>query len=372
MAIKEHVAALLEGADHWNTWRTAHPDVIPDLSGASFDGIDLCFADLSAAILRGASFRRSTLVGSNWSGADVTGANLKRANLKTADFSRSTLVKATLSGTDLSGAKFAGALASSSQIRGATLRRTNFDTADLSGANLSQTTIYQSSFRRASMRGADLSRASLVDVDLQGADMAECHVYGAGAWDLTTDDDTRMQGLIVSRQHGEMVAVDDIKVAQLVHLMLSSTSLRRVIATMSTSMVLVLGRFTPPRKRVLEGIRSELRKRGYVPVIFDFPNVPSRTLTETVGCLAHLSRFIVADITGARSIPQELMAVVPHLPSVPVQPLLLREEDPWGMFESFGRYGWVMPLNRYQSESDLLSRFDACVIEGPEGWLKES
>ena len=39
--------------------------------------------------------------------------------------------------------------------------------------------------------------------------------------------------------------------------------------------------------------------------------------------LAHLARFIIADITDPRSIPQELQAIVPDL-AVPVQPIIAR------------------------------------------------
>jgi hypothetical protein len=71
---------------------------------------------------------------------------------------------------------------------------------------------------------------------------------------------------------------------------------------------------------------SKRRHRGCLPVLFDFDKPTSRDLTETVRTLAHLARFIIADITEPRSIPQELQAIVPDL-AVPVQPLLLKGSD---------------------------------------------
>ena len=52
--------------------------------------------------------------------------------------------------------------------------------------------------------------------------------------------------------------------------------------------------------------------------------------------VAHLARFIIADITDPKSIPQELQAIVPDL-AVPVQPIITRPQQPWGMFVDFPR-----------------------------------
>jgi hypothetical protein len=100
--------------------------------------------------------------------------------------------------------------------------------------------------------------------------------------------------------------------------------------------------FTPERKGILDGIRDELRKRDYLPVLFDFDKPSNRDITETASTLSHMAKLVIADITDAKSISQGLMAIAPALPSVPVQPLLLASQREYGMFEHFKRDPWVL------------------------------
>jgi len=72
--------------------------------------------------------------------------------------------------------------------------------------------------------------------------------------------------------------------------------------------------------------------------MFDFEKPASRDLIGTISTLAHLARFIIADITQAKSIPQELERIVPELPSVLVQPPLQARAKEYGMFEHFKRF----------------------------------
>jgi hypothetical protein len=102
--------------------------------------------------------------------------------------------------------------------------------------------------------------------------------------------------------------------------------------------VLILGRFTDERKAVRDALLEQLRKRNYLPILFDFNTPATRDITETISLLARMARFVVADITDAKSIPQELAMIVPDLPSVPVQPLLLKGSDEYSIFEHFKRY----------------------------------
>jgi hypothetical protein len=79
-----------------------------------------------------------------------------------------------------------------------------------------------------------------------------------------------------------------------------------------------------------------------------------------------MARFVVADITGAKAVPQELNVIVPDLPSVPVQPLLLKESSEYGMFEHYTRYPWVLPLYRYETQDQLIAALREQVIEPAE------
>ena len=63
---------------------------------------------------------------------------------------------------------------------------------------------------------------------------------------------------------------------------------------------------------VLDALREALRGHGLVPMLFDFEEPSGRDITETMSTLAHLARFVIADLTDPRSIPQELKAVVRH------------------------------------------------------------
>jgi hypothetical protein len=178
-------------------------------------------------------------------------------------------------------------------------------------------------------------------------DLTGCRIYGISAWGLKISDETKQLNLVITTDGEPEITADNIEVAQFLYLLLHNEKLRSVIDTITTKVVLILGRFTNERKAVLDALREELRKRDYLPVLFDFDKPTGRDITETVSLLARMARFVVADITDAKSVPQELGVIVPHLPSVPVQPLLQEGCGEYGMFEHFKRYPWVLPVHSY-------------------------
>jgi hypothetical protein len=65
------------------------------------------------------------------------------------------------------------------------------------------------------------------------------------------------------------------------------------------------------------------------------------------------------------------MIVVPNLPSVAVQPLVLNSQHEYGMFEHFTRFSWVLPVYRYTDEANLLQSLQENVIAPAKQKAKE-
>lgn len=346
-----------------------------ELSGADLRRADLTKANLTEASLRNANLYQAVLINANLNKADLSEASLEsanlscailtRANLEDADLDDANLEDADLHNANLMDASFIGsnledADLTGADMRGAFLNKAKLIDAELGGADLSQARLVN-----ADLSGANLSNARLIGTKLQSANLSGCHVYGISAWGLDING-ARQENLLITPRGEARITVDDLEVAQFIYLIVRNEKLRKVIDTIATKAVLILGRFTDERKLILNAIRDLLRARGYLPILFDFEEPENRNVTETVTTLARLSRFIVADLTSPRSIPQELQAIVPQLPSVPVQPILSGTEREYGMFADLQDYEWVLPVCQYDDLADLTAQFDSSVISPAE------
>jgi len=373
MANSDHLRRLRESVDTWNSWRRTELVVEPDLriadlmnaklSKANLYGAKLIDANVSNADLISADLSRADLYGANLSNSNFNGADLIEANLFGADLSSANLNDAILSGANLRHANLRHANLSSANLNDADLREAYLFGANLHAANLSEANLSEANLTKANLTEADLSQAILVRTGLSKANLTGCFVYGLSAWDVQLEE-VIQSNLVITPPDVPGITVDNLEVAQFIYLLLNNQKIRHVIDTITSKVVLILGRFTPERKVILDAIRNELRKRDYLPVLFDFEKPSSRDITETVSTLAHMARFVIADITDAKSIPQELMAIVPNLPSVPVQPLLLKSQQEYGMFEHFKRYPWALEPYLYEDQDRLLAALTEKVI-GP-------
>ncbi len=305
-----------------------------DLRGGTFVGVCLGYADL-----RGVRFDRAEFVLDHRGWFAMKGAKLVRASLRYVRMPGARLMEADLRNADLTGA----------DLTGADLREANLDGAVLHGTKL---------------RGANLELASLVGAQLEGADLSGSRVYGVSAWDVRVDEnDNLRRDLVVTPSSQPNVTVDNIEVAQFVYLLLTNPKIRGVIDTVCRKGVLILGRFSAERKAVLDALRDELRRRDFVPIIFDFQKPTERDITETVKTLAGLCRFIIADITNPRSNPLELQATVPDY-MVPMVPIIAEGEEPFALFKDLrNKYHWVLDPLEYPSADRLISVIEASIIK---------
>jgi uncharacterized protein YjbI with pentapeptide repeats len=333
MSNPEHLEILKLGSSVWNRWRAENPHIVPDLSRAHLREGRLSGANLTGADLRLAYFGRADLSGSNLSRADLSETSLRRGY-----FAKAILENTRLIGADLRHADFYGA-----RLVGANLSRAYLEGANLTGADL----------ERANLASSDLRLAVAVDANFRRADLTGCQVYGVSAWNVILDG-ADQRDLIITPPQENVVTTDSLHVAQFLYLLLNNRTIRDVIETVGKKAVLLLGRFDNQRKPVLEAIRNELRRAGLVPILFDFEGPSNRDITETVSILAHLARAVIADLTEARSVPQELITIIPNLPSVPLQPIIASSAVEYGMFEHFRKYPWVRETFCYTDSSDLL------------------
>ena len=216
----------------------------------------------------------------------------------------------------------------------------------------------------------DLTGATLVSTNFKDADLTGCRVFGTSTWDIRLEG-AKQTELVITCENESAITVDNLEVAQFIYLLLKNEKIRHVIDTITSKVALILGRFPEERKAVLDALRKKLRKRDYSPIVFDFEKSESRNQTETVSTLAHIASFVIADITDAWSIPQELQKIVPNLPSVPVQPLILKSDSAYGMFKDFDGYQSVLPLYRYENQKQLLASLDEQIIAPPLNKARE-
>jgi hypothetical protein len=324
MANADHLERLRQGVKVWNAWRAANPSIEPVLF----------------------------LPGDNLFQRD-----LKRANLsEELDFSG-----ADLHGVNLSGAKLFHAVLTMADLRGADLVG-----ADLVGANLARANLAGADLWLADLRGANLSGANF-----SGANLSGCRIYGISAWDLKLEG-AKQNSLVITPLGQAEVTVDNIEVAQFVYLLLHNEKIRDVIDTITSKAVLILGRFTPERKEVLDVLRDELRRRNRTPIVFDFSGPPSKNTTDTVKLLAQMARYIIVDLSDPNSAPYELGVIsMLGLKTTPVVPIIVSGQRPFPMLDDVLQERWSTDLIRYRDLDDLRAILDARLVSAAEAKVLE-
>jgi len=361
--------------------------MIPDLRGLWLAGGFLRGFDLRRAKLDRANLERADLAGVHLERASLTGAHVRYANLSNVHAER----------VDLSGADFRGATLAQGDFRHATarpgtsglgtsfihgnLRGANFTGATLDEARFSSANLTEARFDHAEMRGALLDDAILDSTSLIGTKLGGAHVYGTFIRRVKTDETTDQTALFLdvhvvwerdrprrrrpSRSGLDLIEfteVNDIRLAQFHDIVDEAGSVGKLLAATTRRVVLILGRFLPRQKRVLEALAEALRARGKIAVIFDFPSPDNREISDTVRFIAGMAQFIVVDMTKASSVPLELQATIPEL-MIPVVPIVQSGHPIFSMFADLQRrYFWIQRPVSYESVKQLVAHVDEAII----------
>ncbi|WP_291134361.1 pentapeptide repeat-containing protein [Flavobacterium sp. UBA7663] len=365
------------------------------LRNGNFNNSDLRYSDFRATIIIDCNFDNCLFNFSDFSGTKIKKSSFISANIREsyfcnaklddvklikAHFERSLFRDAIVSNSELSLVKL-----NDSKILSSKILKCNFATGMLYNSIIDECTIEESDFsnvlftsgkitnseiKSTNLRKVNFSGTQLISDNFTNCDLSMSKIFGVSAWKLNLVN-TNQEDLQISDNGEPKITIDNIEVAQFIYLLINNEKLRTVINTITSKVVLILGRFTPERMKILNLLREELRHKNYLPILFDFENSANRDITETVTTLATLSKFIIADISDPKSIPQELAQIIPHMPSLPVQPIILSGQKPYGMFEHFTRYSWVLDTIEYDDDEHIKSAILDEIINACENKILE-
>lgn len=146
-----------------------------------------------------------------------------------------------------------------------------------------------------------------------------------------------------------------------------------IMSQLTQRRVLILGRFNEQRLPVLEALKVHLQAHPnrYLPELFTYDRPASRDLVEAIVGFAALSRFVIADLSDPRSVPQELEAIAPQFQSIPIVPVIEQSQQEFATFRSIQRRpNVVKPTVRYANEKDLAGKLDNIVASAESKLLE--
>lgn len=267
----------------------------------------------------------------------------KAANLTFADFSNSTISNSTFNGCMLSEANFSNS----------TITNCGFYLAFCYKANF-----YSTEFKYCYLDYSDLTESIFIETIFLKCNLSGSRIYGVSVWDIEIDELTLQNNLLINSKDDSVITVDNIEIGHFIYLLLNNKKIRDIIDTLTCKLVLILGRFTEERKPVLSFIKDKLRNMNYVPILFDFDKPRNRNFVETITCLAHLSKFIIADFTDSKIILEEVPHIVRTI-NIPVRPIILKgQKIPVTVSNLYG-FPWFLDLYEYSSIEDIRNNFDS-------------
>jgi uncharacterized protein YjbI with pentapeptide repeats len=222
MANPEHVERLLEGAEAWNGWRAANPNIRPDLSGqvidaALFQGLctpantnafnfsraDLSHCEFIDIALQGADFTSATLRETSFGhGSSLTDSKFDNAAFSNTSFEHCHLVRCAFQASPdpVRAVSFRRAHCENCLFGGAfdavpfdlgTIEHSYFTEAELRACTFINTVATRCNFVDAQLIDTSAVEARFIACDFRGASFTSADLFGA---ELTESDLRGAQG----------------------------------------------------------------------------------------------------------------------------------------------------------------------------------
>ena len=367
----------------WRSWRQSNHGPIL-LKDEEFDHLDARDLSLHDVIFLGCKFISASFLNCNLSQASFTNCKflstrfesvrMRGARFTDTNFSEVVFSSDGKTQCDLGSARFVGGKLLNVNFSGVVAIRAEFRDVDMISVNWSKALLCNSlidhcTFSAANFDGANMTESIFARNTVVNSSMVDTQISGILALNNGFDNlsPDRMRCLVQGRNRS--FTVQNPETANFVQ-QVNDGKFSAVVNEMNEKAVLILGRFSEGRRKVLTEIEEGVTSCGYVPIVFDFEGPKYRDLTESIVLLAHLVKFVIADLTAPRSVGNELRAVAPSL-AVPVVPLIQITERPFAMFYDLWKYHWVLDLVRYDSLQSLKELLPSKIIMPAELKMQE-
>ncbi len=360
ISVNSVLQKLSEGKESWNNWMLKLGKEIPTIK---------CYANkplrhqqirslaLTIATLPIVKLENKTLEGYSFCKLKINKSEFKNVIFENCDFSSSNLNKSIFTHC-----KFIRCQFKSVSLIECKLNFSQFNGCIFVNTNLSKSEQYSTAYRNCKIINSTMMWAKLIETTFIDSIISNSKIYGAAVWGISLHN-THTNDLIISKNSEAEIKVDNIEVAQFIYLLLNNKKIRDIITTLTSKIILILGRFTPDRVIILEKIKSEISNKGFVPILFTFEPSPNRDLTETIQLLASISKIVIADISEPRSVPQELSHIIPFFPSLQIQPIIFEKDFEYGMFDHWKSYKWVKEVFQYKNDTHLINNLERLISE---------
>jgi TIR domain-containing protein/pentapeptide repeat protein len=198
MADKEQVEIIKKGTQIWHQWRNDHPEICPDLTGASLSGMDLRGIYLIDSDVRDANFESANL------GQEI----INNSKLSSRDFPKEIKDHLAIGGEIHGLTSLVNADARGANFRYANLREADLSGADLTGSRLQGASLGEADLRFAILKNTDLRLVDFSQTKLNGADFSEALI---GWTTFGNNDLSAVKGLDTVQHNGpSTIGIDTI------------------------------------------------------------------------------------------------------------------------------------------------------------------